>query len=532
MSLAYQPTHANRDDALTPTLLDALHSLRVAITLFDAEERLVFANEHLGYMFRNLPPSEELIGRAFEEIVRLEISEGDIADPNGKAADFVKGHRARLLEGDYSPRDLAFSDGRIVEVKTRRTRDGGWISLWTDVTQARQTLMQLHAAIELSADAFAFFDRRDRLTLCNAEYAAINGHKSPNDIVGDNFEEVIGRISRHAIAEEQAAQWLKMRREIHRQPAGAMTVELKSGTAYMVRDRASSDGGRIAVLTDVTDHHRVEKALAEQTRALDDTHRALADTKAKSEAQASYLADLAIKLDQTAASADNTKTTLLRTMSHELKTPLNAIIGFSDLLGSLADIATPDQIREYSGLIHMGGNNLLKLILAILELTKISAGRYVLRLQNIDADHALWESKQNLEDRAADKNIEIVAEPVQPVVAVRADETALTTMLGHLVDNAVSFTQPGGRVILSAFRYGSAVRFTVADNGPGVAEADMQRILEPFEQGGRSTTDHEAGGGLGLTLVKSFAELHGGKLTIESTQGEGFTAILELPAAD
>ncbi|HEY5347352.1 MAG TPA: ATP-binding protein, partial [Rhizomicrobium sp.] len=104
-------------------------------------------------------------------------------------------------------------------------------------------------------------------------------------------------------------------------------------------------------------------------------------------------------------------------------------------------------------------------------------------------------------------------------------------MVNHLLDNAVNFIQEGGEVRLAVKRAAGRVHISVIDNGPGVSETDMRRILEPFEQAGRGTTDHAAGAGLGLTLVKAFAELHGGRLQIESRAGEGFTAIIEMPAA-
>ena len=101
-----------------------------------------------------------------------------------------------------------------------------------------------------------------------------------------------------------------------------MTIRTNTGEAYLVRDRATPDGGRVMVFTDITDKFRAETALAEQKHAL-------ADADAQAEQQKSYLADLASRLDAASASVDSAKTTLLRTMGHELKTPLNAILGFS-----------------------------------------------------------------------------------------------------------------------------------------------------------------------------------------------------------
>jgi two-component system, cell cycle sensor histidine kinase PleC len=528
-------TLANRrpssDEAAMPGVLEALHCLRVALTVFDAEQRLVFANAHFNHIFRTLPPREELAGKTYEEMIRLEIAGGEIARLKD-SEDFVAKRCAQLFAGDYVPRDVPLSDGRIIEIKTRRIRNRGWIALWTDVTQARLNLNRLETALALTADAFAFYDRKDELILCNAEYAAVNGASSASALFGSPFEEVAERLVKIAVPDGDAGSWLAKRREAHHVQAGVMMVERPSGETFLLRDRATPDGGRVVVFTDITEHHRAETALAEQGRTLDDTRQALARTRAETMRQASYLADLTRKLDQTEQSADSTKKTLLRTMSHELKTPLNAIIGFSDLLGTLADHATPDQIREYSGLIHQGGQNLLKLINQILDLTKISAGRFELNRRRIDAGQLLWQAKESFESRAEAKNIRFDCEGCVPGLPVEADEAAFTIMLNHLVENAVHFTNPGGEVRLSVQRDGKLVRITVADNGPGVPAGDLERILQPFEQVGRGTTDHAAGAGLGLTLVKAFCELHGGTLKVQSVLGEGFTATIELPAAE
>ena len=517
-----------------PSVVEALHCLRIAITVFDAAERLIFVNEHFNHLFGSMPPRDELIGLSYEQLIHLELAGDEIAGPSvpQDVGRFIAERRSQFTEGQYHPRDIALADGRIVEIKARRTASGCWIALWTDVTAARHVLGRLQNAIALSVDAFAFYDRGDKLLLCNDEYAAINGVDRPEELIGQSFRQVAERLIEHGriVAAEDSGAWLQRRLEAHRVQAGAMTVETASGTAYLLRDRATDDGGRVVVFTDVTEHHRVEKTLAEQTHTLDKTRRALAKSQAESSRQANYLADLTQKLDQAAAEADSTKTTLLRTMSHELKTPLNAIIGFSDLLGSMADRVDPGQIKEYAGLIHQGGNNLLRLINQILDLTKISAGRYELRRSRVDAGSLLWLAKDAFEARAQKKSILIDADGCPVGLLVDADEAALTAMTHQLIDNAVSFTPQGGLVRLSVSKDSDTVKICVCDNGPGVPAADLERILLPFEQGGRGTTDHSDGAGLGLTLVKAFSELHGGVLRIESDVG--FRATIELPAAD
>jgi two-component system cell cycle sensor histidine kinase PleC len=187
-------------------------------------------------------------------------------------------------------------------------------------------------------------------------------------------------------------------------------------------------------------------------------------------------------------------------------------------------------VHEYAGLIHDGGQNLLRLINQILDLTKLSAGRYQLHRGRLDASAVLWTVYSGFAARIAAKNLAVdIDAPAERIVD--ADEAALSCMLTHLVDNAVCFTPDGGRIRLCVAKQETGIAVTIADNGPGVAEEDIARILLPFEQGGRGTADHTSGGGLGLTLTKAFAEAHGGSLTIESGAGKGFTASVLLPEA-
>lgn len=518
-----------------PELLQALDCLRVAITLFDADERLVYCSRHFNHIFRALPQRESLIGRTYDELIRLELTLGEVVDSD-RARDvesFIAHRRAQLHAGEYAPRDVELSDGRIVELKARRTPEGGWIVLWSDATQARYLLRRLETAVEMSADAFSFWDSSDRLILCNRLFAELHGFQAPDQIVGKDFHELVSTAVQRDrfFIDGDTNGWIERRLDAHASPAGALTIVTTSGDAYLVRDRATRDGGCATVFTDVTERHRAEAALAEQTVAHAQTRQALSTSQTEARKQASYLSDLTRRLGAAEAEADTAKTALLRTMSHELKTPLNAIMGFSDLLRMSPDRFKPEQVAEYAGLIHNAGSNLFRLINQILDLTKIAAGRYPLNRRPLPAGSALWVACDTMSALASEKQITVTIADCERDLLVDADENGLSTMIGHLVENAVSFTQPGGKVDLSVARDGGLAVFAIADNGPGVAAENLQRIQEPFEQIGRGTSDHVKGAGLGLPLVRGLAELHGGKLSIESVYGSGFTARLGLPLA-
>ncbi|MBW8709447.1 MAG: PAS-domain containing protein [Alphaproteobacteria bacterium] len=516
----------DRQDAAA--LLDALDCLRSAITIFDGAGRLVYANAHLNYLFRSFPPHQTLLGRTYEELIALEIEGGEIAVSAlaGGIKPFIALRLRQLRKNEFVPLDVALADHRVVEIKARRDSSDRTVLLWTDVTAARAQLARLREAISLSAEAFAFFDANDKLILANELYAHLCGVQTLDELIGKTFREIAaqGANSGRIVLDETPQQWLERRLKSHREAAGAVTIRANTGEAYLARDRASPNGGRVLIFTDVTDKVRAETALAEQEHAL-------ANANAQAEQQQSYLADLARRLDQASASVDSAKTTLLRTMSHELKTPLNAILGFSDLMATLADNLAPAQIREYAGLVHQGGNNLLKMINQIMDLTKISAGRYDLRLAPMDAGGVLWMMREIFLQRAATRGIEIEAGRCPVGLMAHADEAVFTAMIHALLENAVTFTT-GNRITLSAQATQAGVRITVEDNGEGVAAEDLARIQEPFEHAGQGEgTGHSKGAGLGLTLIKAFAELHGGRLELDSRLGEGFRASVTLHPA-
>ncbi len=517
-----------RDTEDAAALLAALDCLRCAITIFDAAGRLVHANAHLNYLFRSFPPHQTLVGHTYEELIRLEIEGGEIAASAlaGGAQPFIARRLRQLKKNEFAPLDVPLSGHRVVEIKARRDPSGRIVLLWSDVTAARAQMARLQEAVTLSAEAFAFYDTNDKLILANELYAHLCGVKTLDQLMGKTFPEIAaqGAYSGRIVLDETPERWLERRLKSHQDTAGATTIRTSTGEAYLVRDRSSPSGGRVMIFTDVTDKVRAETALAEQEHAL-------ADANAQAEKQQSYLADLAHRLDQTSASVNSAKTTLLRTMGHELKTPLNAILGFSDLMATLAENMTPAQIREYAGLVHQGGDNLLKMINQIMDLTKISAGRYDLRLTPMDAGGVLWMTREVFLSRATARGIEIDADRCPVGLMVQADETVFTAMMHALMENAVSFTT-GNRITLSAGATEAGITVTVEDNGDGVAADDLARILEPFEHAGRSEgAHHTKGAGLGLTLIKAFAELHGGVLELDSRPGEGFRATVLLPPA-
>jgi PAS domain S-box-containing protein len=229
--------------------------------------------------------------------------------------------------------------------------------------------------------------------------------------------------------------------------------------------------------------------------------------------------------------ANRSKSEFLANVSHELRTPLNAIIGFSEIMqhemfGSMAQ----PQYREYIKDIRDSGVHLLEIINDILDLSKIEAGKFELRLENFRLPDAIESCLRLVRDRASANDVVLKTDLVADLPTVEADLRAVKQMLINLLSNAVKFTPPGGRVTIGA-RVGAngELLLRVSDTGIGIAPENIEKALAPFSQVDNALNRKYSGTGLGLPLVRRLAELHGGKIQIDSKLGSGTTVTICLP---
>ncbi|WP_142848956.1 hybrid sensor histidine kinase/response regulator [Telmatospirillum sp. J64-1] len=229
--------------------------------------------------------------------------------------------------------------------------------------------------------------------------------------------------------------------------------------------------------------------------------------------------------------ANRAKTQFLANMSHELRTPLNAIIGFSEMLKTeLFGKLEPKQ-HEYMGDIHVSALHLLGLINTILDIAKIESGKYALYEEPVDLAAAAEMALRQVGNRAAENGVILRSQLEEGLPPLHADERAIRQILLNMLSNAVKFTPPGGSVLLKVQRdvTGCAI-LSVSDTGIGIAPQHMELVLQPFHQADDSHTRRYEGTGLGLPLIKSLAEMHGGSLTLASRLGLGTTVTVVLPA--
>jgi PAS domain S-box-containing protein len=233
--------------------------------------------------------------------------------------------------------------------------------------------------------------------------------------------------------------------------------------------------------------------------------------------------------------ANRAKSEFLANMSHELRTPLNSIIGFSEMmLHGVMGTVKPDNYHKYLELINESGSHLLSLISDILDISKVEAGETALEVEDLDVFETVTNCVEMIRGRSKSAGVQISAEIADGLPILKADKRKVKQILINLLANSLKFTPAGGSVMVSVDPgAGDGVVFVVADTGIGIPEEHIPTIMEPFTQ--VHMDNHVAaveGSGLGLSIVKSMAELHGGCVVVASKVGVGTRVTVEIPNSD
>ncbi|MEH6476767.1 MAG: ATP-binding protein [Sneathiella sp.] len=274
-----------------------------------------------------------------------------------------------------------------------------------------------------------------------------------------------------------------------------------NGTIVKVNGKLLPAGGQVLTLTDITSQKNWESELFQ----------------AKEKAEA----------------ASVSKTNFLANVSHELRTPLNAIIGFSEMMtkeiyGKLGNT----HYEEYARHIHDSGGHLLRLINNLLDLSKVEAGKFQLHMGNVELYSLVDNTGSYFSLQAADAGVSLMLDDMTDFGTYWGDENALRQIFLNLISNAIKFTPRGGSVDVSVENYmNDTIILTVSDTGIGMEEKSIEIAMEPFGQVENAFNRKYPGTGLGLPLVASLSELHGGRLEIESAVGVGTTCKVFLPIA-
>jgi signal transduction histidine kinase len=215
-------------------------------------------------------------------------------------------------------------------------------------------------------------------------------------------------------------------------------------------------------------------------------------------------------------------------MSHELRTPLNAVLGYAELIqdGIYGEVSA--KLQGVLERIQQNGRHLLGLINDVLDLSKIEAGQLTLSPADYSMRELVLDVASATEALAAEKKLALEVDAPPDLPRGRGDERRLTQVLMNLVSNAIKFTDAGSVSIRARLEDGS-LQVSVTDTGVGVAPEDQARIFEEFQQVDASSTRKKGGTGLGLAIAKRIVELHGGRIWVESTPGQGSTFAFTLP---
>jgi signal transduction histidine kinase len=226
--------------------------------------------------------------------------------------------------------------------------------------------------------------------------------------------------------------------------------------------------------------------------------------------------------------ASRHKSEFLANMSHELRTPLNAILGYTELITDNIYGEVPEKIRDVLERVQNSGRHLLRLINDVLDLAKIEAGQFTLSIDEYSVGDVAHSVVTAVEPLAAEKKLALTTAIPADLPRGRGDERRITQVFLNLVGNAIKFTE-AGEVRVEVAASDGVFRVSVADTGPGIPDADQQRIFEEFQQADSSSTRTKGGTGLGLSIAKRIVEMHGGRMWVQSHVGKGSTFSFVLP---
>ena len=482
---------------------DVLESLNSGIAIFGPDMRLKFYNNGYARLWgldESFLAGEPHIGDVMEtqrERRRL---------PEQQDFPAYKQERIRHYSTLIEPFEelVHIPDGSTLRMTVTPHPFGGVLFTFEDVTdrlaleRSYNTLMAVQReTLDNLYEGVAVYGADGRLKLFNPAFARI-WNMDPEFLTSDpHVRDVAPRVRDFfdVVDDDWPALLEEMCITATEPQANSGRRERADGSVLDIAQVPLPDGASLFTYLDVTDSIRVERALRERNEALETT--------------------------------DRLKSEFIANVSYELRTPLNAIVGFAEILENQFFGALNDRQLEYSRAIVESSQRLLTLINDILDLATIEAGYLRLDLGRVDVA-AMLDSLRTLgHERARNRGIEFTLESAPDVGSVTADERRVKQALFNLVSNAFKFTPEGGRVNVTARRADGEIRLTVADTGIGIPREDHARVFGKFER--VSAQGRQSGAGLGLSLVKSLIELHGGWVELDSMPDQGTRVTCHLP---
>ena len=483
---------------------EVLESLTTPLAIYGPDQRLKFFNSafvRLWQLDEGWLATEPFHGEILEDLrERRRLPE---------QADFpaFKKERLDFYTSLTEPREEVFylPDGTTLQLRISRHPFGGVLFLYEDVTnrleleRARNTLIAVQrATLDNLHEGVAVFGADGRLKLFNPSYARIwqldEELLASEPHVSDIVEQIKDLLA--WVDDWDSLKALIVGRATDRTPR-SLRLERPDGTVIDYACVPLPDGNMLNTYLDVTDSIRVERALRERNEALE--------------------------------TADRLKSEFVASVSYELRTPLTAIIGFTEILTNEYFGSLNARQKEYGEGILDSSNHLLDLINDILDLATIEAGHMELELGRVNLHAMLASMLEFARAPALRQKLSVELDCPPDIGPIEADHRRLKQVLFNMMSNAMRFTAPGGTVGLGARRDADRVALWVADNGVGIPLEEQQRVFGKFHKS-TGQKGHTPGAGLGLSLVKSFIGLHGGHVELDSTPGVGTRVTCYLPA--
>lgn len=509
-------------------LNDMLDSMGDAVIATDAEGRVT----HMNLVAEKLTgwAQTEAVGKPVETVLTLldSINRSTAPMPVRTALSTGKnvppsGHTLLVLR-DNSERHLTNSCAPIRDVNGHIT---GAIMVCRDTSEEfllRETLQEKEAAYRLFAEQSPSFDywldENGGYRYISPSCERITGYPADQFVSGLNFIEQMTHPDDQALVHEHS---VDVKNPGLPQHAMEFRIITRQGEVrwihHICQDSFDANGkwlGRRASNLDITARKEAEIALSEQAEGLQQ----LVDERTHQLQQS----------NNELAHAARAKDEFLAAMSHELRTPLSAILGLSEILKNETVGPLNAKQKRYLRQVEESGRHLLDLINEILDIAKIEAGKFSLNVDDINTLQLVESSMNMVREAARSKNLHIALAEDGRVTRLRADPLRIKQALVNLLSNAVKFTPEGGRFGLDVFGDDNRneVRFVVWDSGIGISPEEQARLFQPFIQIDSQLSRQYTGTGLGLVMAKHMAELHGGRIEMESSPGKGsrFTFIL------
>lgn len=490
-------------------LRDVVKTSGNILVLWDAQDRLVMFSGDIEKTTVN--PEDFEIGITYEAFLRRRITRGIMTLATGREEEYVQ----EQLKARRSPEGQNYSyrrpDGRWFLIRSRRLSDGGVVQSYIDVTDLKgaeervsRAEQRLRNAVDSMADGFRLWDAEDRLVLYNRAFQAQS--KTPEaQETGRTYEETLRMaVARGVIdsARGREEDYVGERLDAHRRADGRpFEMQRADGRWFETREYRTDEGGTVHIRADITERKMREVELSMARDAAEQASRA--------------------------------KSEFLSKMSHDLRTPLNAVLGFSQLLlMERGREALSRQQNEAVATIERTGRHLLSMVEDILDLARIENRAIELTTESLSLAAVCSEVLTLVQPLTEAGRVHISHDVMRPnTPQVLGDRKRVIQVLTNLVSNAIKYGGSGGRVVIAVEpAAGGFVRLGVTDFGPGIPTDRQAQLFQPFSRLGQESSTTE-GTGIGLTIAKGLVERMGGTIGVYSVPHEATTFWFSLPEA-